>query len=120
MAITISETNRRRERQILYNTEHGITPTTVTKSKAAIIEQTSIMDFKGGVQQAYVEREDNYLAADPVVQYMSKNDLEKAIETAKKEMLKASKGMDFLTAAKLRDEMFALENFYNEKFTKNN
>lgn len=120
MAITISETNRRRERQISYNTEHGITPTTVTKSKAAIIEQTSIMDFKGGVQQAYVEREDNYLAADPVVQYMSKNDLEKAIETAKKEMLKASKGMDFLTAAKLRDEMFALENFYNEKFTKNN
>lgn len=120
MAITISETNRRREKQILYNTEHGITPTTVTKSRAAIIEQTSIMDFKGGVQQAYVEREDNYLAADPVVPYMSKADLEKAIDTAKKEMLKASKGMDFLTAAKLRDEMFALENFYNEKFTKKN
>lgn len=119
MAITISETNRRREKQIQYNLDHGITPTTVTKSRAAIIEQTSIMDFKGGVQQAYVERDDNYLAADPVVQYMSKTDLEKAIDTAKKEMLKASKGMDFLMAAKLRDEMFALENFYNEKFTKN-
>lgn len=120
MEVTIGETNRRRAKQIEYNTKHGITPTTVTKSKAAIIEQTSIMDFKGGVQQAYVEKEDNYLAADPVVQYMSKADIEKAIETTKKDMLKASKELDFLLAAKLRDEMFALENFYNEKFTKNN
>lgn len=119
MRVTIEETNRRRDKQIKYNTEHGITPTTVTKSKAAIIEQTSIMDFKGGVQQAYVERDDNYLAADPVVQYMSKVDLQKAIDTAKKDMLKASKEMDFLLAAKLRDEMFALESVYNEKFTKN-
>ncbi len=120
MRLTIDVTNKRREKQILYNTEHGITPTTVTKTKAAIIEQTSIMDFKDGVQQAYVEREDNYLAADPVVQYMNKNELQKAIDTAKKEMLKASKELDFLTAAKLRDEMFALESVYNEKFTKNN
>lgn len=120
MEVTIGETNRRRAKQIEYNTKHGITPTTVTKSKAAIIEQTSIMDFKGGVQQAYVEKDDNYLAADPVVQYMSKTDIEKAIETTKKDMLKASKELDFLLAAKLRDEMFALENFYNEKFTKNN
>jgi excinuclease ABC subunit B len=119
MRLTIDVTNKRREKQILYNTEHGITPTTVTKTKAAIIEQTSIMDFKDGVQQAYVEREENYLAADPVVQYMNKNELQKAIDTAKKEMLRASKDLDFLTAAKLRDEMFALESIYNEKFTKN-
>ncbi len=118
MRVTIEETNRRRDKQIAYNTLHNITPTTVTKSKAAIIEQTSIMDFKGGVQQAYVEKEDNYLAADPVVQYMGKADLQKAIDIAKKEMLKASKEMDFLTAAKFRDEMFALESVYNEKFTK--
>jgi excinuclease ABC subunit B len=119
MRLTIEVTNKRREKQIQYNTEHGITPTTVTKTKAAIIEQTSIMDFKDGVQQAYVEREENYLAADPVVQYMNKNELQKAIDTAKKEMLRASKDLDFLTAAKLRDEMFALESIYNEKFTKN-
>lgn len=118
MRLTIEETNRRREKQIKYNEEHGITPTTVTKSKQAIIEQTSVMDFKDGVQQAYVERDELSIAADPVVQYMSEKELLKAVETAKKEMLKASKEMDFLLAAKLRDEMFALENLYNEKFTK--
>jgi excinuclease ABC subunit B len=120
MRVTIEVTNKRREKQIQYNLDHGITPTTVTKSKAAIIEQTSIMDFKDGVQQPYIEREENYLAADPVVQYMNKTELQKAIDNAKKGMLKASKELDFLLAAKLRDEMFALESIYNEKFTKNN
>lgn len=119
MRVTIEVTNKRREKQIQYNLDHGITPTTVTKSKAAIIEQTSIMDFKDGVQQPYIEREENYLAADPVVQYMGKAELQKAIDNAKKEMLKASKELDFLLAAKMRDEMFALESIYNEKFTKN-
>ena len=76
------------------------------------------MDFKDGVQQPYVERDELTIAADPVLQYMSEKELLKAVETAKKEMLKASKEMDFLLAAKLRDEMFALENLYNEKFTK--
>ena len=74
--------------------------------------------FKDGVQQPYVERDELTIAADPVLQYMSEKELLKAVETAKKEMLKASKEMDFLLAAKLRDEMFALENLYNEKFTK--
>ncbi len=119
MRKTIEVTNNRREKQIAYNSTHSITPTTVTKSKAAIIEQTSIMDFKDGIQQPYIEREENYLAADPVVQYMSKVELQKAIDTAKKEMLRASKELDFLLAAKMRDEMFALESIYNEKFTKN-
>jgi excinuclease ABC subunit B len=73
MRVTIEETNRRREKQIAYNTKHGITPKTVGKSREAIIEQTSVMDFKGGVQKAYIEKEmtDN-LAADPIVQYMTK------------------------------------------------
>lgn len=111
MRITIEETNRRRDKQIKYNEEHGIIPRTVGKSKEAIIEQTSVIDFKGGVQQkAYVGNDDiKSAAADPIVQYMSKPDLKKAIEKTKKDMLAAAKDMDFLLAAKLRDEMFALE-----------
>lgn len=116
MQITMDETNRRREKQILYNSEHGITPTTVGKTKAEIIEQTSVMDFQGGVQKAYVETDTLTLAADPIVQYMSKGDLKKSIDNTKKDMLAAAKDMDFLRAAKLRDEMFALEKMMEEKF----
>lgn len=110
MRITIDETNRRREKQTKYNEEHGITPRTVGKSKEAIIEQTSVVDFKGGVQKVYVGIDEvNSVAADPIVQYMSKPELKKAIDKTKKDMLAAAKDMDFLLAAKLRDEMFALE-----------
>jgi excinuclease ABC subunit B len=116
MELTINETNRRREKQIAYNAEHGITPRTVGKSREAIIEQTSVMDFKGGVQKAYVEEDAVSLAADPIVQYMSKADLKKSIENTRKDMMAAAKDMDFLSAAKLRDEMFALEKMMTEKF----
>jgi excinuclease ABC subunit B len=117
MRITIDETERRREKQVAYNLKHGITPTTVGKSKAAIIEQTAVVDFKGGVQQAYIEKDEVTLAADPIVQYMSKADMKKALENTKKEMLVAAKNMDFLLAAKLRDEMYALEKLMTEKFS---
>ncbi len=116
MRITIDETNRRREKQIAYNLEHGITPRTVGKSREAIIEQTSVMDFVGGVQKAYVEADSVSLAADPIVQYMNKADLKKAIENTRREMVTAAKDMDFLQAAKLRDEMFALEKLMEERF----
>ena len=117
MRVTMEETDRRRDKQIAYNTAHGITPTTVGKSREEIIEQTSVMDFKGGVQKAYVEDEMITLAADPIVQYMTKADLKKSVENTKKEMLAAAKNMDFLLAAKLRDEMFALEKMMEEKFS---
>ncbi len=116
MRVTMDETNRRREKQIAYNLEHGITPRTVGKSREAIIEQTSVMDFVGGVQKAYVEADSVSLAADPIVQYMNKADLKKAIENTRREMVTAAKDMDFLGAAKLRDEMFALEKLMEERF----
>ncbi|WP_295673940.1 excinuclease ABC subunit UvrB [uncultured Mucilaginibacter sp.] len=116
MQITMDETNRRRDIQMKYNTEHGITPTTVGKTRSEIIEQTSVMDFKDGIQKAYVEADSVSMAADPIVQYMTKPDLKKSIENTKKEMIAAAKDMDFLLAAKLRDEMFALEKMMAEKF----
>jgi excinuclease ABC subunit B len=116
MQITMDETNRRREKQIQYNLDHGITPRTVGKSRSEIIEQTSVVDFKGGVQKAYVEETVASLAADPIVQYMTKPDLKKSIENTKKEMVAAAKNMDFLLAAKLRDEMFALEKMMEDRF----
>ena len=117
MQITMDETNRRRDIQISYNTEHGITPVTIGKSRAEIMEQTSVVDFKGGIQKAYVEADMASLAADPIVQYMTKPDLKKSIDNTKKDMLAAAKNMDFLLAAKLRDEMFALEKMMEEKFS---
>ncbi len=117
MRITIDETERRREKQIQHNQENGITPLTVGKTRSEIIEQTSVVDFKGGVQKAYVDNMDATIAADPIVQYMSKAELKKSIDNTKKEMVSAAKEMDFLQAAKLRDEMFALEKMMEEKFT---
>nr|WP_276904754.1 excinuclease ABC subunit UvrB [Pedobacter kyonggii] len=122
MEKTISETNRRRDIQIAYNLEHGITPKTVGKSREAILEQTSVLDFSQKASdnkaRAYVENAEISIAADPIVQYMGKNELQRAIDTTRKDMQKAAKDMDFLQAAKLRDEMFALEKMFNEKFGK--
>ncbi|HYH55735.1 MAG TPA: helicase-related protein, partial [Anseongella sp.] len=116
MQRTIEETNRRREKQIIYNTEHNITPKTVRRERQSIIEQTSVVDFKGGVQQPYVESEELSILADPVLQYMSKAQLEKSADRTRREMQEAAKEMDFLRAAKLRDELFAMEKLIKERF----
>lgn len=115
MRVTIDETNRRREKQVAYNLEHGITPRTVGKTKQEIIEQTSVADFIGEAK-IYVEPEAGAaVVADPLVEYMSDKELQKAIDTVRRRMEKAAKEMDFLEAAKLRDEMFSLQKAYDEK-----
>ncbi|MCI0920197.1 excinuclease ABC subunit UvrB [Sphingobacterium rhinopitheci] len=119
MNVTIEETNRRREKQIAYNLEHGITPTTVGKSREEIIEQTSVADFKTIEEKPYVEADGGVAyAADPLLQYMGEKELKKAVDTVRKRMEKAAKDMDFLQAAKLRDEMFSLEKSFEERFGK--
>jgi excinuclease ABC subunit B len=117
MQITIEETDRRREKQILYNEMHGITPRTVGKSREEIIGQTSVADFKGGIAKSYAGPDDASLAADPVIQYMDQAQLKKAFDNAQKQMQKAAKAMDFLEAAKYRDEMFALEKVIKERYS---
>ncbi len=117
MRVTIEETNRRREKQIAYNTLHGITPRTVGKSREEIMEQTSVADFKSGESKAYVEPDAaSLIAAEPVMEYLGEKDLKKAIEVVRKRMDKAAKDMDFLEAAKLRDEMFAMDQMFKERF----
>ncbi|WP_343563233.1 excinuclease ABC subunit UvrB [Sphingobacterium sp.] len=118
MRVTIDETNRRREKQMNYNLEHGITPRTVGKTREEILEQTSVADFSGVEQKIYVEPDPTQaIAADPVMQYLSEKDLKKAIDNVRKKMDKAAKEMDFLEAAKYRDEMFSLEKLYDERFS---
>ena len=105
MSKTIAETERRRARQIEYNTAHGIIPRTVTKSREEILQQTSVADMKKvSEENAYIEPETPSLVQDPVMKYMDKPSLQKAIDRTEKEMLRAAKEMDFVEAARLRDE----------------
>ena len=109
MQKTIDETNRRRLKQLEYNIDHGITPTQITRSKESIMNQTKVADSKYAEEKAYVEPDHASVAADPVVQYMSKEQLKKTISATKKSMEKAAKELDFIEAARLRDEMYELE-----------
>lgn len=110
MQQTIDETNRRREKQMAYNKTHGITPRTIRKSTEEIMMQTTVANANKGVEPgAYIEPEEFTVAADPIVQYMNKEQLNKALVETKARMLKAAKELDFMEAARLRDEMFALE-----------
>ena len=118
MQRTINETYRRRDIQIAYNTKHGITPTTIRRSKEEIIKQTSIADAKTfdgePIGRAYVEPEEFSIAADPVVEYLSKPKLQKMLDETQKRMQKAAKELDFMEAARLRDEMFGLQKKLDE------
>lgn len=116
MRKTMDETARRRSIQIAYNEEHNITPRTVSKSKEAIIKQSSILDIRGGASKAYIEAEELSIAADPIVEYASREQLEKMIANAEKNMKAAAKDLDFITAAQHRDEMTALKKKMKDKF----
>lgn len=114
MQQAIDETNRRRSIQIAYNVEHGITPQTIIRSKDAILKQTKVADRKKSSVKYYIEEEQS-IAADPVVAYMDKTDLEKLIVKTQKSMEKAAKDLDFMEAARLRDEMLELKKLAKEK-----
>lgn len=113
MQRTIDETNRRREKQIAYNIAHNITPRTVVKPKEDVFKQTSVLDIKGFDEKAKgaIGFDDDIVtvAAEDEVVYKTIPQLQKAVAKVKKEMEKAAKDLDFMEAAKLRDEMFRLQ-----------
>jgi len=110
MQMTIDETNRRRSVQIAYNEEHGITPQTIHKSREDILNQKSILDIRGGKKgKVYIESEEASVAADPVIAYMTRDQLENVIAETERKMKKAAKDLDFIQAAQFRDELFALK-----------
>ncbi|MFM7725826.1 MAG: UvrB/UvrC motif-containing protein, partial [Flavobacteriales bacterium] len=109
MRLTIEETARRREKQLRYNEEHGITPRQIVKSKENILIQTRVADSKEAAERAYIEPTTPSMAADPVISYMKPDELKKQIGQLKKSMEKAAKELDFIEAARLRDEMYQLE-----------
>ena len=111
MQQTIDETNRRRERQMKYNQQHNISPTQVKKSNKGIFTNQLLSDG----YNAYIESE-TITAADPVVEYMTKPEIHKAIAQAKNQMEDAAKKLDYMTAIHYRDEMYALQKLLNEKF----
>lgn len=111
MRRTIEETNRRREKQIQYNIDHGLVPTQIVKAMNPIIGSIS-----GNAQvKVYTGPESIDIAADPVVHYMDKRALQKTIDKTKKAMETAAKQLDFIEAARLRDEMYGLEKLLKEK-----
>ena len=121
MRQTIDETNRRREKQLAYNEAHSITPKQITRSRANAlldIEKQSSQEnsSKPKEPRAYTETEAQlHAAADPVVQYMTKGQLQKSIEQTRKLMQEAAKKLDFIEAAQYRDELLKLEELLKEK-----
>lgn len=116
MQRTIDETLRRRAIQIAYNEEHGMVPTALNKSKEKIMESTIVADGDQSTRNLkYDYSEPMPLAADPVVQYMTTEQLDKTILFTRKQMEKAAKDLDFIEAARLRDELYALELRKKEK-----
>jgi excinuclease ABC subunit B len=102
MQKTIDETNYRREKQIAYNTKHGQVPKALNKGLNSVLNQNSVSS------QYYENKE--LKAAEPESKYLTKPEIEKKIKDKRKDMEKAAKELDFMQAAKLRDEVKALQN----------
>ena len=110
MQKTIDETTRRRDKQIAYNIQHNITPTTIKKSIAQIMSQTSVLDIKGYDERSpYAVEELVTVAAEDQEQFKTIPQMEKAISQTKRQMEKAARDLDFMEAARLRDEMFKMQ-----------
>ncbi len=111
MQKTIDETNRKREKQLKYNEANGITPKQIFKTTVSLFEQNREMLARTG---AYADQARTEIAADPVVKYMNREGLEKAVDNARKRMERAAQELDFIEAARFRDEMYALQEKLNE------
>lgn len=112
MKLAIEETDRRRKIQMDYNLKHGITPKTIIRSRESILELT---DPKKSVKRYYIEDEEKSLAADPVVAYLSLDELTKLAERTRKAMEKAARELEFMEAARLRDEYMAIGKLITER-----
>ena len=117
MKLTIDETNRRREKQLAYNEANGITPQQIKKARnLSVFGNAKEADELLKERHAYVEPSTPNIAADPVVQYMSKAQMEKSIERTRKLMQEAAKKLEFIEAAQYRDELLKLEDLMKEKW----
>jgi excinuclease ABC subunit B len=112
MRKTMEETNRRREKQLSYNAEHNITPQQIIKAASHVMHD---IRKKTGQKQPYIEPQKIDVAADPVVRYMSREALEKAMDKAKKSMEKAASELNFIEAARFRDEMLGYQEILTNK-----
>lgn len=115
MQLAIDETDRRRKIQQDYNLANGITPKTILKSIDSILGQTKVADSKKSMKRYYIEDEEKSLAADPVTAYLTKDELVKMADRTRKAMEKAARDLEFMEAARLRDEYLAIQKLIEQK-----